>query len=363
VPGVNPFSSLNGGSGRSGGAEVGATDETSVYIVLAVVGALALVFIVRYLVSRGGSDGFNRLAFRRAARRYGLRKVQIDYLEHYARQYRARSPEFLLENPAALDKLIKKAIAEIEANEGDESLLEARKSVLFGIRDLAEKHKATGKTIRSTRELPSGLSFSLLTEEGETYPSHIYEVYHNGVSAALPKGNMSDEVRLGKGSKLSCTFYNKAGQGYSFTTKVLGYEARKGSSAMILSHSDSVTLLPNRQYKRKDLNSPCYFYFVRIEDAGKKGGKRAVADSRRVMGTIENISAGGCSLRSANPLRAGDYLKIEFDTGKGETGSAVGKVLRVNKSKRYGGVMHIKFARSSRKTLNDIRSFVYGYEE
>jgi hypothetical protein len=55
-------------------------------------------------------------------------------------------------------------------------------------------------------------------------------------------------------------------------------------------------------------------------------------------------------------------VKIAFHPG-GTPQSAFAKVIRMNKAKNIGGVMHVQFVKISRQGLNAILSFVYGYAD
>jgi c-di-GMP-binding flagellar brake protein YcgR len=79
-------------------------------------------------------------------------------------------------------------------------------------------------------------------------------------------------------------------------------------------------------------------------------------------GTIVDISAGGLGIQSASALPAGEFIKIEFSPGGGNQ-AAFCKVIRMNKLRTVGGIMHLQFVKISRRTLNSILSYVYGYSE
>jgi hypothetical protein len=133
---------------------------------------------------------------------------------------------------------------------------------------------------------------------------------------------------------------------------------------MVLAHSDAVSALPARRYARREMRAPCTFYRVAVSavPAKGKGKSRAKVENIPYPGTIVDISAGGCGIQSANPLAAGEFAKIVFDTGGGAQ-SAFGKVLRMNKAKGIGGVMHLQFVKISRQGLNAVLSYVYGYAD
>jgi c-di-GMP-binding flagellar brake protein YcgR len=104
--------------------------------------------------------------------------------------------------------------------------------------------------------------------------------------------------------------------------------------------------------------------FIMNEGSGRRAKKRAfVSDERRGVGRLEDISAGGCSIRTQRPLKAGTLIKVEFETWDRTKLTAFGKVRGTQRTPLRYGVMHIMFTRVSRKNLNMIQSYVYGIAE
>jgi len=136
-----------------------------------------------------------------------------------------------------------------------------------------------------------------------------------------------------------------------------------GKDVMVLGHSDNVAALPARKHARREMRVSCTFYRVAVSAAMAKGKKgKAKVENIPYSGTITDISAGGIGIQSANPLQAGEYVKIVFNTG-GQDQAAFAKVLRTNKAKNIGGVMHLQFVKISRQGLNAVLSYVYGYTD
>ena len=90
--------------------------------------------------------------------------------------------------------------------------------------------------------------------------------------------------------------------------------------------------------------------------------KRAVIENRKgTLGSLMDISTGGCSIKTNFPLMKGELLKVEFDTGRGNNIATFGKVKHVQKMKPMGGLMHIQFTRLSQTSLRRINTFVYEF--
>jgi hypothetical protein len=97
---------------------------------------------------------------------------------------------------------------------------------------------------------------------------------------------------------------------------------------------------------------------VYVEGGGKK--QRLTVDKRRLSGNIMDISVGGCSMKTNASIQSGARLKIEFTQGDIIV-AALGQVLRTNRT-GINTILHIKFLRVTRKSMNLINAFVYEYE-
>jgi hypothetical protein len=97
---------------------------------------------------------------------------------------------------------------------------------------------------------------------------------------------------------------------------------------------------------------------VYVEGTGKK--QRLTVDKRRLSGNILDVSVGGCSIKTTASVQGGAKLKIEFIQGD-NTVAALGQVLRTNRT-GINTILHVKFLRIPRKSMNLINAFVYEYE-
>jgi len=65
---------------------------------------------------------------------------------------------------------------------------------------------------------------------------------------------------------------------------------------------------------------------------------------------------------SRSPLAKSEIIMISFDISPGTTVSVFGKIRNLKRD-RNGTIMNIAFTKVSTKTLNDIRSLVFGFED
>ena len=118
-----------------------------------------------------------------------------------------------------------------------------------------------------------------------------------------------------------------------------------------------------RRYKRSKASIAAFYYFVVTvtEKKGVKTVKKLRVDDKKMLGTIIDISAGGCAISTRTPLKAGSRIKIECNIAHSSI-SALAQILRINKN-ASGAVLHAHFIKIMPKSLNGINSFVYNYTD
>lgn len=352
------------------------SDPQTAIILFAVLGVLISILVVLNISKHGvGSAGsgaggggrsrFSRWALKKAASSYSLDSDQTSLLERVFRKAQVTDPESTLANAELLDRHFKRAFRDIEANAETEAASEEEKSVLFSIRAAVDSAQGASARVVSTKKLPDGMAAVLIGPKGETYPTRVISAKGEKLLVEAPKNAVGTTVKFPRGTKLSLSFYTKSSQGYRFDTKAQGTDTTPKGPAVELLHSDRVAPLPNRRHRRKETRISCFFSLVQIlqRTQGRKIVKETIVDERRAMGTIVDISAGGCALKSAAAIRTGEYVKVEFDDAQGRSMAAFGRIVRTNKTGAVGGVMHIQFLKTTRKTLNTINSTVYGYDQ
>lgn len=312
-----------------------------------------------------GGRRFSRWATRKAASSYGLDGDQAALLEAIFRKAQVSDPAATMANASLLDKHFKRAFREIESAADTDAAAEENKSLLFSIRGAVESAQGSQARVVSSHRLPDGLAATLTNQKGETYPVRIVSAKGENLVVDAPRSAVGTPIRLPRGAKVFLSFYVKSSQGFRFETRCMGTQDTPRGPVLELAHSDRIAALPNRRHRRKEVRMSCYFAHVTIEErmVGRKVEKKTLVDDRRALGTVMDVSAGGCAIKSAAPLRAGEYLKIEFDDPHGRALAALGRVVRTNKAGAVGGIMHVQFVKSTRRTINAINAAVYGYDQ
>lgn len=261
----------------------------------------------------------------------------------------------------ALDILLTKAITEIKAQTQSDAVKDAHINTIYRIKQAVETQSGSRQSVQSSNQLRVGQEISITAENQARYTSHVTGKLKNVLAAAIPVDETGNQIRWKKWTPVEVFFTRGAGKGFAFQTKVFGYNAVKGTNSVLLQHSNAVSAAAQRKFRRKELDRPAYFYAIQVMTVGtgKNAKKQAVPQTKGALGTMLDISAGGCAVKTTFPLPPGSLIKLEFETERRRQVAVYGKVKNVRKAEPMGGVMHVMFTRISSKNLNRINSFVY----
>ena len=348
-------------------------DRRSILIFLVIAVAFVGIIVVGGLVSRRRNRNFDpeqrrkygRYVFHRMAKNIGLQKHHIEILEYLIRVCSVRQPFLLFSSSGLLDDVLKKGIYALHQNTKlNEEEREHRLTYLFQIKQIIERNARRGIGVRSTIMMRAGQSVTVTTETGAQYNTRVVSNLKDMVALAAVQDDAGGQIRWPRGTRLKINFWRESDAGYAFESKVLGYDKIKGAQCVLLHHAKTLKREQQRKYRRSPIHRPCFFFPVLIVDsgAGRRSGKKAVVQAtRRYLGNLIDISAGGCSINSIYPLKPGSLCKIEFELARRQRITVFGKVKRVRKTGFRGGVMHIMFTKLSSRYLNQIYLYVYDF--
>jgi c-di-GMP-binding flagellar brake protein YcgR len=296
---------------------------------------------------------FSGFTLHRLASDMGLDRNQAKMLDFVFKTDGVVDPERSINTPALLDQHFRRAYRAIERNGATDEAVQERLSVLFATRNIIESN-AGGGNISSTRQVPDNTS-AVLGVEGESYPVRVRSAKGEHLLVENPKNALGSTVRITRGSKATLSFFTKSSRGFAFESRVLGVTESKDGPALQMVHSSQIKRLSQRRFRRRQEVIASSLYLVYVEN------KKLVVDKRRLTGNILDISIGGCSIKTNAPVNSGARLKIEFSQGD-TAAAALGQVLRTNRS-GASTIMHVKFLKIPRKSLNAINAFVYEYAD
>jgi hypothetical protein len=358
-----------------------ADDPVAATIALVCLGAFILIVItVNFIRNRGGGSmggggsgkgsavliprKFSAFTMHRIANTYGLSKDQAKFLEYIFRNDAVNDPMGVIQNLNILDKHFKRMYKRIEKSARTDEDAQQRLALLFSIRNILETSQSSGSVTMSTRQISENMT-AVLSTGRETYPVRVMSSKGDNIMVECPKNVLGTPMRIAKGTRVSLSFFTKSSKGFAFESRSLGMVDTPRGTALQLAHSGQAKPLIQRRYRRRQTTASCNFSLVMVEEigTGRKKVRKMTVDGRRFTGTIMDVSIGGCSIRTNSSVPLGTKLKIEFDYLDKMIIAALGQVLRINRSGAVSTIMHIKFIKVPRKTLNAINALVYEYDE
>jgi hypothetical protein len=338
------------------------SNRVTLIVFIAVVAIITVAAILS--TRRGGKRGASATGgLRRQARKIGLDRDQMRALRRLVAGLSLQNPERLLSNSAYLNHALRRRIDQIDVADDSEPIREREKSLLFSVKRAIQNSGAQLRSLPSSRQIRIGQMVRVHTDDGHSYESQVATNVHNGLGVEVPYERRAGSLTWKKGTPLQVSFVVEPDRMYSFKTRVVGYNNARGASVMYLEHAANIRQSQKRRSPRREYDRPCYFYPVTVVSVGRgrKAKKQAfVNKNRRIFGRFEDLSAGGCAIRTQVPLSAGSILKVDFEAADGTPISVFGRVRSIDRSRGRGRLMHIMFTRVSRKNLNQIQSYVYG---
>ena len=308
-----------------------------------------------------GARNFSIFTMSRIANSLGLDREQSKMLEFVLKSDGVTNPDRSLSSPNLLDRHFKRAFRLIERTSRSDEEMNSRLAILFATRNIIETNTGTSTTT-STRQIPDN-SAAVLTVGEKNYPIRVITSRGDSLIVEHPLSALGGPVHFSRGSKVSLAFFTQTNKGFSVESRVLGTTDTLSGPALQLVHSGQIKRLSNRRFRRRQTVLSISFYSVHIEDTtGRKKDRKMVVDKRKLSGNILDISIGGCSIKSSAPLQTGQRLKIEFTREDNSIVVALGEILRTERA-GVSTVMHVRFLKVPRKSLNSINAMVYEYAE
>jgi hypothetical protein len=302
---------------------------------------------------------FSVFTLHRLANGIGLDREQTKMLEFVLKSDGVTDPARSIDSPSLLDRHFKRAYRLIERTAITEDEVQEKLSVLFATRNIIESNMGNVNTT-STRQIPEN-AMAVLTVEQQNYQVRVISSRGDTLVVENPM-DMGSPLRLPRGSKVTLAFFTKTSKGFSVESRILNSTETADGPVLQLVHSGQIKRLSNRRFRRRQTVIATAFYFVHIEATGRRKEQKMAVDKRRLTGNIMDISIGGCSIKTSAPVTSGQRLKIEFTREDSSAVAALGQVLRTNRT-GTSTIMHVKFLKIPRRSLNMINAMVYEYAE
>lgn len=350
----------------------GSSSRSIIISFAAVIAGVALLILIAVIINRRSGPRtsadearYSRTVFRRTARSLGLPLAHIEVLENLVIACKVKQPTLVFTSVGLLDDTLKKGLYSLQNARGiTEEEREKRAAMIFQIKQIIERNARRGATLSSTILLKPGQVLTITPQGGSPFATRLVSNMRDFLTVAAPQVTAGADTRWMRGTALSVYLWRDNDAGYSFPSKVLGYDTVKGISCVLIQHSKTIRREQRRRSRRRELMRSCFYYPIRITEVmeGRTMVKRAsVERSMRALGTVMDLSAGGCAIQALNPFEKGKLVMVEFDIDRKAPIRAFGKVMSARRKKGRGGSMHIMFTKVTRQHLNRISEFVYNF--
>jgi hypothetical protein len=282
-------------------------------------------------------------------------------LEFVLRNDSVTDPVRSINSPNLLDRHFKRAYRIIERSADTEEEAQERFSLLFSTRNVLESASSSGGGVTSTRQVAEKTA-AVITIGQDSYPVKVISAKGDNLVVENPQNALGTPLRLPRGGKVTLSFFTKSSKGFSFESRVLGTVDSPDGPVLQVVHSSQIKRLSQRRYRRRQAVIAAVFHFVYVEETGRRKEKKMVVDKRRLTGNILDISIGGCSIKTNVSVPSGTRLKIEFIYSNNVHVAVLGQVLRTNRT-GISTIMHIKFLRVPRRSMNAINALVFEYAD
>jgi c-di-GMP-binding flagellar brake protein YcgR len=351
-------------------------DRTSTIILGIIIVILILVIVIGNIISKRGvtvksrsrsRKGYNKFLFDRMAKDIGFSKKHIDTLKKLIIIARVRHPPLLFTNTNLLDSVLKKGVYSIERQPAlSENERIQLLNTIYEIKQTIEYHSKRGIGLKSTFLIKPGQLFTLQMSNGDRYHTKLITNHSDALLCSYPAVPPGRNYLFKRNTRINASFWRENDSGYSFQSKILGHDRKRGIPSIALQHSKKIKREQNRRFSRKSLKKSCFIYPLQVFKTGPKRRPRkkvVTQENLRHMGVLFNISAGGCKVGCTTIHKKGSYIKLEFDINPRTPVSALGKIQSIKRHPGTGAnhVIHVKFVKLSNKSRNYIYSYVYNY--
>jgi len=318
---------------------------------------LAVIAVIFWYSTPGaGEKRTNRRTFRRRAISIGLTKSQIRLLESFMKK--VREPASLLANTAELNR----ALTEALSNSSDSKNPSARNEQLeiYRIKQRIDRLFSDRGNVTSSKQLRMNQKINFQQEDGKRFASWITANLKEFYCAGIPES--PETKRWRKGSKIKLFILNIDSREIVFKSKVLGYTSVMGIPSVILGHTMRENRSLIREYRRRAIDCRVNLYPVRFteKEEGKKLTEQiSAANNTGLIGTLIDLSPGGCSISTRRSLEPGKLVKLVFEYRARENVAVFGEIVDTRMVNRTKNIIHVMFTKASVENMNLINSYVY----
>lgn len=331
------------------------------FIIILVIAAFAL-FARNRARNQKTRKRYNKYVARKTAANIGLKPQHTELMEKLVRSLKIAHPVLLYSNRRMLENFLKNSIELIERlhDKSDEEKAMLIKYI-YEIKEIIEIHSKKGIGLKSTHLIKPEQPFLIITQEGEKFRTKVVNNLSSMLICSHPVVSKKHHLNLKRGMHLKVLFWRENDSGYSFTSRIAGFDSRGEYSHFYIRHANKLVKEQQRKHHRKPIKVSCFLYPVEIIRAGKKNKPSDinVQYDLRFMGVIKDISARGCRIATKHAFAIDQFIKLDFSITRKDNISAIGKVRNVQTINGQGVNMSIAFRQISNGARNQIYSYIF----
>jgi len=252
----------------------GATSTSIIISFAAVLVGVALLILIAALINRrnrpqtpADAERYSSAVFRRIARTYGLPQAHTEMLEKLVRACKVKQPTLVFTSAGLLDDTLKKGLYSLQSARGvSEEEREKRAALIFQIKQIVERNSRRGASLKTTTLLKPGQVLTITPQSGSPFASRLVSNMKDFLTVSTPQGAAGADSRWMRGTPLSVYLWRDNDAGYSFQSKVLGYDSVKGVSCVLIQHSRTLRREQRRRNRRREIMRACFYYPIRITE-------------------------------------------------------------------------------------------------
>ncbi len=271
---------------------------------------------------------------------------------------KARNIYYLWNDEEYLDGLLREEFLRLRQKNAETDIYE-----VFKLKSRLERIERMQHSIPSSHNIPEGETLTLPATGGRFYSFKIRKNDQDSLVLEVPKNLEGTEFCPKPLDKIVMTYMTKRGTQYVLSSRVIRFQHGAGGvHEMVINHSNAVSMQNRRQWKRINIGNKCLFSAVE-EKTGRRGEVTYSPKENKYEGTLADVSAGGCMIKTQLPIKRDQKLWIKINLPERGEFEAYGLIVSAQKNNETNEfALHISFIEIDEKDRNDIFAFVYNYQ-
>lgn len=291
------------------------------------------------------------------AKKISLTRQEALLLFNICIRYKAKNIYYFWSDAEYLDGLLRQEVSRLKQKGAESEIHE-----VFKLKSRLERIERMKRSIPSSHNIPEGETLTLPASGGRFYSFKVLKNDQDSISLEVPKNLEGTEFCPKPLDKIVMTYMTKQSVLYVLSSRVIRFQHGAGGiSEMVINHSNAVSMQNRRQFRRANVGNKCLFSAVE-EKTGKRGEVTYSPKENKYEGTLADVSAGGCMIKTNLPIKRDQKLWVKITLPERGEFEAYGLIVSAQKNNETNIFsLHISFIEIEDKDRNEIFAFVYNY--